>query len=212
VQRAVALALAARGADGVEDERLTGCHESISSASRVGCTTIRASETPESRSDIVSGVGFPRIVNEKAARTVAAGVALTGVVALAGGWHWLLLPLALGFWARVLAGPRYSPLALLATRVVAPRLGRPKDVAGPPKRFAQGMGAAMTTAGAIALALGWTTVSTVLLALLVVAATLESVFALCIGCQAFGLLMRTGIVPETVCVECADISRRVANA
>jgi hypothetical protein len=157
-------------------------------------------------------VGFPRIVNEKAARTVAAGVALTGIVALATGWHWLLIPLALGFWARVLAGPRYSPLALLATRVVAPRLGPPRDVAGPPKRFAQGMGAAITTAGVVALALGWTTVTTILLAALVVAATLESVFALCIGCQVFALLIRAGVVPETVCVECADISRRLARA
>src|SRR5829696_2921791 len=157
-------------------------------------------------------MGFPRIVNEKAARTVAAGVALVGVVALAAGWHWLLAPLALGFWARVLAGPRYSPLALLATRVVAPRLGPPRDVAGPPKRFAQGMGAAITTLGAIAFALGWTTVTTVLLALLVVAATPESAFAVCSSCQLFALRMRAGVIPETVCLECSDISRRLAGA
>ena len=156
-------------------------------------------------------MGFPRVVNEKAARTVAGGVALIGIVALATGWHWLLVPLALGFWARVLAGPRFSPLALLATRVIAPRLGAPKDVAGPPKRFAQGMGATITTVGVLALALGWTTVTAVLLAALVVAATLESVFALCIGCQVFALLMRVRILPETVCVECADISRRLAS-
>ena len=112
----------------------------------------------------------------------------------------------------MLTGPRLSPLALLASRVIAPRLGPPKDVAGPPKRFAQGMGAAMTTLGVIALALGWTTVTTVLLALLVAAATLESVFALCIGCQAFAVLMRAGLVPETVCAECADISGRLARA
>ena len=73
------------------------------------------------------------------------------------------------------------------------------------------MGAAITTAGVIALALGWTTVTTVLLALLVTAATLESVFALCIGCQIFALLIRAGLLPETVCVECADISRRLAR-
>lgn len=137
---------------------------------------------------------------------------MLGIVALATGSHWLLVPLALGFWARVLAGPRFSPLALLATRVIAPRLGRPKDVAGPPKRFAQGIGATITTAGVLALALGWTTVTTVLLAALVVAATLESVFALCVGCQVFALLMRVGILPDTLCVECADISRRLASA
>ena len=171
----------------------------------------RGGHSPWIGRGIIIGVGFPRIVNEKAARTVAAAVALTGIVALATGWHWLLAPLALGFWARVLAGPRYSPFALLATRVIAPRLGLPRDVAGPPKRFAQGMGAAITTAGVIALALGWTTVTTVLLALLVTAATLESVFALCIGCQVFALLIRSGLLPETVCMECADISRRLAR-
>ena len=157
-------------------------------------------------------LGFPRVINEKAARTVAGCVAVVGVLALATGAHWLLIPLAYGFWARVLTGPRLSPLAQLATKVVAPRLGRPKDVAGPPKRFAQGMGAAITTLGVIALALGWTTVTTVLLALLVLAASLESIFALCIGCQVFAALMRAGIVPETVCVECADISRRLVKA
>ena len=93
--------------------------------------------------------------------------------------------------------------------MIAPRLGEPRDVAGPPKRFAQAMGAAMTTLGVIALALGWTAVSTVLLALLVVAASLEAVFALCIGCKVFGGLMRAGILPETVCLECADISARL---
>jgi hypothetical protein len=157
-------------------------------------------------------LSFPRVINEKAARTVAAVVALTGAIALITGAHWLLIPLAYGFWARVLGGPRFSPLAQFATKVVAPRLGPPRDVAGPPKRFAQGMGAAMTTLGVLALALGWSTVVTVLLALLVAAATLESAFALCVGCQVFAGLMRAGILPETVCVECADISARLQRA
>jgi hypothetical protein len=157
-------------------------------------------------------LSFPRVINEKAARTVAAVVALTGAIALLTGAHWLLIPLAYGFWARALAGPRFSPLAQLATKVVAPRLGPPRDVAGPPKRFAQGMGAGMTTLGVLALAVGWGTLAGVLLALLVAAATLESAFALCIGCQIFAGLMRAGILPETVCLECADISRRLQSA
>jgi Domain of unknown function (DUF4395) len=157
-------------------------------------------------------LGFPRVINEKAARTVAAVVALTGAIALATGAYWLLVPLAYGFWARVLAGPRLSPLAQLATKVVAPRLGAPREVAGPPKRFAQGMGAAMTTLGVATLALGWTTVAAVLLALLVTAATLEAALGLCIGCKVFAGLMRAGVIPETVCVECADISGRLQRA
>jgi hypothetical protein len=146
---------------------------------------------------------FPLTLDEKAARVVAGVVAVTGLVALVTGAHWLLVPLAYGFWARVLTGPTLSPLGRLASQVVAPRLGTPKWVAGPPKRFAQGMGAAMTTAGLIAWLAGADTAVAVLLALLVVAATLESVFALCLGCKAFAVLMRLGIVPQSVCERCA---------
>ena len=156
---------------------------------------------------------FPRVVNEKAARVVAGGVALVALVALVASAEWLLVPLALGFWARVLTGPKLSPLALLATRVVAPRLGPPKEVSGPPKRFAQAMGATITTAGSLAWLLGFDTLADVLLAALLVAATLESVFAYCVGCQIFGLAMRAGLVPDEVCAECADIwSRPPARA
>jgi hypothetical protein len=151
---------------------------------------------------------FPRTVNEKAARVVAGCVAIVALVALLASAQWLLIPLAFGFWARVLTGPKLSPFALLATRVVAPRLGPPKEVSGPPKRFAQGMGAAITTLGSLAWLVGLGTVADVLLAALVVAATLESVFAYCLGCQIFGLLMRAGVVPEDVCAECADIWAR----
>ena len=145
---------------------------------------------------------FPLTVNEKAARTVAGVVAITGVVALLTGAHWLLVPLAYGFWARVLTGPTLSPLAQLATRGIAPRLGPPRHVPGPPKRFAQGMGAAITTAGVAAWLLGADGVVTALLVALVVAATLESVFALCLGCRVFAGLMRIGVVPQSVCERC----------
>ena len=155
-------------------------------------------------------IGFPRTINEKAARVVAGVVALTGLVALLAPAHWLVIPLAYGFWARVLTGPRLSPLGALASRVIAPRLGPPRDVAGPPKRFAQGMGAAITTGAVVAYALGADGVVAVLLVLLVAAATLESVFAFCLGCQIFGLLMRTGLIPQEICVECGDIWARRA--
>ena len=118
-------------------------------------------------------IGFPRTINEKAARVVAGVVALAGLVALLAPAHWLVIPLAYGFWARVLTGPRLSPLAALASRVIAPRLGPPRDVSGPPKRFAQGMGAAITTAAVVAYALGATGVVEGLLVLLVAAASLE---------------------------------------
>jgi Domain of unknown function (DUF4395) len=145
---------------------------------------------------------FPNPVNEKAARIVAGVVAVVGLTILATGAYWLLVPLAYGFWARVLTGPTLSPLARLAMKV-AP--GEPKHVAGPPKRFAQGMGAAITTTSTVLWLAGATTAAGVLVAMLVVAATLESVFALCLGCQIFAGLMRAGLIPAAVCAECADI-------
>ena len=156
-------------------------------------------------------LSFPRTVNEKAARTVAAVVFAVGVVILVTGAHWLLAVLCVGFVLRVVAGPSLSPLALLATRVVAPRLGEPKEVPGPPKRFAQAMGAAMTGAGAVlALGFGAEAAATVLTALLVGAAALEAFLAYCVGCRVFALLMRLGLVPERVCAECADVRARIA--
>jgi hypothetical protein len=149
---------------------------------------------------------FPNPLNEKAARTVAGTVALVCVVALATGWHWLLVPLAYGFVARALSGPTFSPLARGAMWFARRFLGAPVPTPGPPKRFAQAIGAVCTTVGAVcAIGLGWTAVGTVVLAIMVLFATLESVFALCVGCQLFALLMRAGVVPEAVCEECANI-------
>src|SRR2546421_12627714 len=98
---------------------------------------------------------FPNPVNEKAARVVAGTVLIAAILILVTGWYWLLIPLAYGFWARVLTGPTLSPLGWTAQNVIAPRLGAKRPGPGPPKRFAQGMGAVMSTAALVlALALG----------------------------------------------------------
>jgi hypothetical protein len=156
---------------------------------------------------------FPNPVNEKAARVVAGVVLLISIITLATGVYWLLIPLAYGFWARVLTGPTLSPLGWSAQNVIAPRLGEKKPVPGPPKRFAQGMGAVMSTAALLfGLILGDHLVADVLLALLVVASGLESIFAYCLGCRIFSLLMRVGVIPAEVCAECADVSLRLRTA
>jgi hypothetical protein len=154
-------------------------------------------------------LSFPNPVNEKAARVVAAGVVALAALTLVTSAYWLLVPLAYGFLARTLAGPTLSPLGRFATQIAAPRLGPPRYVPGPPKRFAQAIGTLLSTSAAV-LALGFSanTAADVLLAMLLVAAFLESAFALCLGCRLFVLGMRIGLVPERVCLECADLSRR----
>ena len=156
---------------------------------------------------------FPNPVNEKAARTVAGVVLVTVLVILATGWYWLLVPLAYGFWARVLTGPTLSPLGWTAQNVIAPRLGERQPVPGPPKRFAQLMGAVMSTAALVlALVAGDHTAADVVLILFVPAAGLESIAGYCVGCKAFGVLMRAGVIPDSVCAECSDIRPRLRAA
>jgi hypothetical protein len=156
---------------------------------------------------------FPNPVNETSARLVAAGVVAQGVAYLVFRQWWLLLPLAYGFLARVLSGPRFSPLGQFVTRVVTPRLRTTHQfVAGPPKRFAQGMGLAFSGGALLAVALGSTTVSAGLITTLVLAATLESAFALCLGCIVFSRLMRWGVIPADICEDCNDLNRRFAAA
>jgi hypothetical protein len=150
---------------------------------------------------------FPNPVNELSARLVAGGVVIMAASAIVFDQPWLLIPIAYGFVARVLTGPTLSPLGLLVTKVVTPRLPLPaKYVAGPPKRFAQGMGATISLAALIAyFGFGNSGVAYVLLGLIVVAATLESVFAFCLGCAIFGLLMRVGVIPDEVCERCNNL-------
>jgi hypothetical protein len=151
---------------------------------------------------------FPNPVNEKAARVVAGVVMVVALVTLLTSAYWLLIPLTYGFWARVLTGPTLSPVGQFATRVAAPWLGEPRYVPGPPKRFAQAMGAAITTTATVLWLVGATTGTDVLLGMMVVAAGLESILAFCVGCQVFALLMRIGLVPESICLECSNLYGR----
>ncbi len=154
-------------------------------------------------------LGFPNPVNEKAARTVAAGVALLASLTLITGWHGLTALLALGFLARVLTGPKLSVLGQFATRVIAPRLGPPRLVPGPPKRFAQAIGLTLTTVAAVSsLVFGAELLATVLVTVLLVFALLESVVGFCAGCWLFARLMAIGLIPQEVCEACADIWSR----
>ena len=41
--------------------------------------------------------------------------------------------------------------------------------------------------------------------MLATAAFLEAAFALCLGCKAFAVLMRAGVIPDDVCERCNDI-------
>src|SRR5487761_2319151 len=156
---------------------------------------------------------FPSPVNDASARTVALGVGTMTALALLTRSAWLLIPLTYGFLARVLAGPKISPLGQFAVRVAGPRLSAwTKSVPGPPKRFAQGIGAVLTTSASIVWwSAGWSAAQWILVPL-IVAASLEGFLGFCLGCTMFGWLIRAGVVPESICAECGDLSARYAAA
>lgn len=151
-------------------------------------------------------LGFPDPVDEVSARLVASGVVTMVVLAIALDWRWLTAVLAYGFVARVLTGPTLSPLGQLVTRVLTPALDRPaKLVPGPPKRFAQGIGVVFSVTALVLTVAGQWGAAQVVLGMLATAAFLEAALALCLGCKAFAVLMRIGVIPDDVCERCNDI-------
>jgi Domain of unknown function (DUF4395) len=174
-------------------------------------STSRSRDRHRPRAGVLARGGvfaFPDPVNEVSARLVAGGVVLLSIAAIALQERWLVAAIAYGFVARVLSGPTLSPLGQLVTRVITPGLRvAARPVPGPPKRFAQAIGAIFSVAAAVvALGFGWSAAADVLLGCLVVAATLESAFGICLGCKVFAALMRFGVVPADVCERCNDIT------
>lgn len=153
---------------------------------------------------------FPKVVNEVSARLVAGTVVLLTLVILGFHQTWLIAPLAYGFVARLLSGPTLSPVGQLVTRVLTPALPvEPKLVPGAPKRFAQGVGATLSVSAAVLhFGFGSTSAALVLVAMITAAATLESVFAYCLGCKMFSVLMRVGVIPAEVCEACNNLALR----
>ncbi len=164
----------------------------------------------------MSSVRFPAMVDEVSVRLVAGVVLVLGIVALVGHQWWLYAVLAVDFVLRAALGPRLSPLARVVQAVVRPRVATaPRPTAGSPKRFAASIGALLTVVATLAWVLASTTgsgvanvVVVVVGVVMVVFPALEALLGLCVGCHLFSALMRLGLLPEEVCLDCADISRR----
>ncbi|SDU55306.1 DUF4395 domain-containing protein [Gordonia westfalica] len=152
---------------------------------------------------------FPNPVNDYAARTTAGLVVVLAIIAVAVDNPILYGVLALGFALRVASGPTLSPFGQLSVKFIVPKIVRKeKLVPGPPKRFAQTIGLVVSGAAFVLSLLGFGLAAQITAGILIVAATLESVFGFCLGCTIFGFLQRAGIIPESVCEACNNISLR----
>ncbi|PZC50687.1 MAG: protein of unknown function (DUF4395) [Chloroflexi bacterium] len=150
---------------------------------------------------------FPHPVDEVAARTVAGCVVVLVGATILFEISILMWFIAYGFLARVLTGPSHSPIGLLATKVLVPMMGiRPRLVPGPPKRFAQSIGLALSVLALIFYyVFGLQVAAYSLLAVVLFFATLELVIGFCMGCFVFGRLMELGLIPKTICDKCNDL-------
>lgn len=164
----------------------------------------------------MSSSRFPAVVDDVTVRLIAAVVLAVGVVALATSQWWLYAVLAVDFSLRAALGPSASPVARLVQRWIRPTVAAAKrPTPGPPKRFAATIGAVMTVAATALWLVNLATGSSVAAAwvigigvVMVVFPALESVFGICVGCILFSGLMRIGLIPEEICLDCADITRR----
>lgn len=164
----------------------------------------------------VSTSRFPVTVDDVSVRLIAGVVLVVSVATLATQQWWLLALLAVDFTLRAGLGPRFSPIARLVQRWIRPRVAvAPRPTAGPPKRFAATIGAVLTIAATVlwvvSLVTGSSTALTVVVGLtivMVVFPALESLLGICVGCILFGGLMKLGVIPDEICLDCADITRR----
>jgi hypothetical protein len=135
-------------------------------------------------------MSYPENIDENAARITAGFIFSLAAVTLALQAWWFLPVLFLGFVIRATVGPRFSPAALLAGRVVVPVLKlKPTPTWATPKRFAQLCGVLFTGGAAVsALVLHSAAGAVVLLGVLLACAALESFFGFCVGCRVYDLV------------------------
>jgi hypothetical protein len=112
-------------------------------------------------------------------------------VVLVTGSVWLLAAQALVFAVATVAGMRYAPYGLVYRWLVRPRLRPPAETEpGAPPRFAQGLGLLISLIALIGYAAGITPLGMAGAAAGLLAAFLNGVFGLCLGCEMYLLIRR----------------------
>jgi hypothetical protein len=120
-----------------------------------------------------------------------------GVAGVRGIALILLAALAVVFGWGAFAGIERHPYGRLYRALIRPRLRPPAELEDPaPPTFAQGVGLVITGLGAI-LGIFVPVLVPIAAGLAFVAAFLNSVFGLCLGCQIYLALVRVGLIRRT---------------
>lgn len=108
---------------------------------------------------------------------------------------WLLTFIMLSFLLGTLRGAEGTWQGFLFKKLVRPRLGPPAEMEDRrPPRFAQGIGLFVTAVGVVLGAFGVLVAVPIAAAVAFVAAALNAVIGLCLGCELYLLMRRTGLV------------------
>jgi hypothetical protein len=123
---------------------------------------------------------------------IVIGLSLGGL-SLAGFVVFAVITLVFAWGA--FAGIQRHPYGLLFRKLVRPRLKPPTELEDPiPPTFAQGVGFVITLIGVVLFLVGLPLALPIAAALAFIAAFLNSVFAYCLGCQIYLLLVRVGVL------------------
>lgn len=155
---------------------------------------------------------FPEMINDVSARLVAFFVIIICSLLLISTINnqdfalYISIFLLYGFVARVTSGPKVSPIAILVTKIIAPRLSfQEKLLPGPPKRFAQFIGMIFSISIVTFTIFDLEILTMIFTSILIFFASLEAFLGFCFGCTVFKFLISKSLLPEDICERCNDI-------
>ncbi len=153
---------------------------------RTGLGVVRLVRVPAARRPVVRGrrrqLGL--LLAPLDARVLDPGFLALAIVALLFLWG--------------VVSPRTAPWGVLYRTVVQPRLKPSTEFEDPrPPRFAQGVGLFVSVVGLVLHLVGVPWAPPIAAAAAFVAAFLNAVFGLCLGCQLYLLLQRIGLIGRT---------------
>jgi len=133
----------------------------------------------------------PLQIDVRGPRFAAAVTSIVLAVVVLTGSPWLLAVQVAVFAVGALLGVQASPYGVLFRRVVRARLGPAVEFEDPrPPRFAQAVGLGVTGTGLVLALAGVSGAVVVSAAVALIAALLNAVFGLCLGCEMYVRIVR----------------------